>query len=218
MRLTDHVTLNFNRKMSTVAVFLDTKKAFDTTWHSGLLYKLSKLEFLTSLIKLIGSFPSQRKCTVRVEGEMSTPRIRQAGVPQGSVLSTTLFNTNINSAPQTHGVHLALVADDTSLYVTDRMEGFVVSNLQRGLISVDTWCERRYIKTNQDKTRGFYFFRRRRPPQCHFTLNGRHIPFVNSVKYLGVIFVKKVSWRLHTEMIETKVFRTFVTIYSQFKS
>jgi hypothetical protein len=25
--------------MSTAAVFLDIKKAFDTTWHSGLLYK-----------------------------------------------------------------------------------------------------------------------------------------------------------------------------------
>jgi hypothetical protein len=45
VRLTDHVTLNFNNKMSTAAVFLDIEKAFDTTWHTGLLYKLSK--FLT---------------------------------------------------------------------------------------------------------------------------------------------------------------------------
>jgi hypothetical protein len=42
MRLTDHVTLNFNIKMSPAAVFLDIEKAFDTTWHHGLLYKLSK--------------------------------------------------------------------------------------------------------------------------------------------------------------------------------
>jgi hypothetical protein len=41
MRLADHVTLNFNNKMSTAAVFLDIEKAFDTTWHSGLLYELS---------------------------------------------------------------------------------------------------------------------------------------------------------------------------------
>jgi hypothetical protein len=37
MRLTDHVTLNFNNEMSTAVVFLDIEKAFDTTWHSGLL-------------------------------------------------------------------------------------------------------------------------------------------------------------------------------------
>jgi hypothetical protein len=35
MRLTDHVTFNFNNKMSTAAVFLDIEKAFDTTRHSG---------------------------------------------------------------------------------------------------------------------------------------------------------------------------------------
>jgi hypothetical protein len=45
MRLTDHVTLNFNNKISTAAVFLDIEKAFGTTRHSGLLYKLSKLDF-----------------------------------------------------------------------------------------------------------------------------------------------------------------------------
>jgi hypothetical protein len=50
LRLTDHVTLNFNNKMSTAAVFLDIEKAVDTTWHSGLLYKLSKLEFSANFI------------------------------------------------------------------------------------------------------------------------------------------------------------------------
>jgi hypothetical protein len=73
MRLTDHVALNFNN-MSTAAVFLDIEKAFDTTWHTGLLYKLSKMDFSTSLFKLISS--------VSMEGEMSMPRIMQAGVVQ----------------------------------------------------------------------------------------------------------------------------------------
>jgi hypothetical protein len=75
MRLTDHVTLNFNNKMSMAPVFLDIEKAFDTPWHSGLLYKLSKLEFSTSLIKLIVSFLPQRKFRVSVECEISMPRV-----------------------------------------------------------------------------------------------------------------------------------------------
>jgi hypothetical protein len=37
MTLTDHVTLNFNNKISAVAMFLDIKKAIDTTWHPGLM-------------------------------------------------------------------------------------------------------------------------------------------------------------------------------------
>jgi hypothetical protein len=92
MRLVDHVTLSFNNNMSTATVFLDIKKAFDTTWHPGLLYKLSELEFPTSLIKLISSFLSQRKFRVSVEGKMSTPMEMQARVPQGSVLSPTLYS------------------------------------------------------------------------------------------------------------------------------
>jgi hypothetical protein len=149
---------------------------------------------------------------------MSTPREMQAGVPQGSVLSPTLYNMYINDAPQTHGVHLALFADDTCLYATDRKEGFIVRKLQRGLSSMETWCERWNIKINEDKTQGIYFSHSRRPPVSHLTLNGRNIPFVNSVKYLGVIFDRKVTWRLHTQMIEAQAFRTFIRVYSLFKS
>jgi hypothetical protein len=86
MRLTDQVTLNFNNNMSTAAVFLDIRKAFDTTWHPGMLYKLSKLKFSISLVKLISFFLSQRKLRVTVEGEMFTLRDIQAGVLQDSVL------------------------------------------------------------------------------------------------------------------------------------
>ena len=41
---------------------------------------------------------------------------------------------------------------------------------------------------------------------------------LKSVKYLGVNFDRKISWRVHIEKIETKAFRTFINIYSPFKS
>jgi hypothetical protein len=53
IKLTDNVTLNFNNNMSTPAVFLDIEKAFDTTWHLGLQYKLSELKFSISLMKFL---------------------------------------------------------------------------------------------------------------------------------------------------------------------
>jgi hypothetical protein len=44
-RLAYHVALYFNNSMSTTVVFLDIEKAFDPTWHSGLLYKLLNFIF-----------------------------------------------------------------------------------------------------------------------------------------------------------------------------
>lgn len=46
--LTDHVTLNFSNSTSMATGFLDIEKPFDITCHTGLLYKLSKLEFRQS--------------------------------------------------------------------------------------------------------------------------------------------------------------------------
>jgi hypothetical protein len=104
------------------------------------------------------------------------------------------------------------------LYARDRKEGYVLRKIQRGLDSMAAWCKRWNIKINEDKTRAIYFTRRNRPPDSLLTLNGRNIPFVNSVKYLGVLFDKRMTWRLHIQMIEAKAFRTFIRIYFLFKS
>jgi hypothetical protein len=80
-------------------VILDIETAFDAAWHSGLLHKISKLEFSTSVIKLISSFFSRRKFTVSVEGKMASPRELREGVPQYFVLSPTLYNMYINDPP-----------------------------------------------------------------------------------------------------------------------
>jgi hypothetical protein len=60
--------------MSTVAVFLDTVKAFHTIWHSVYDSYLSELKFSTGLIKLIASFLTYRKFKVLVDSEFSMPR------------------------------------------------------------------------------------------------------------------------------------------------
>jgi hypothetical protein len=48
--------------------------------------------------------------------------------------------------------------------------------------------------------------------EAHLTLNGLNILFVNHVKYLGVIFGKRIRWRPHIEIIKDKTFRIFIRI------
>jgi hypothetical protein len=124
----------------------------------------------------------------------------------------------VNDTPQAIVVHLALFADDTCVYATERKEGYVLRKLQRGLNSVEQWSKRWNIKINEVKTQAIYFFHRIRPSESLLTLNGRNIPFENNVKYLGVIFDKKIAWRPHIELIEAKAFRAFITTYYLFKS
>jgi hypothetical protein len=59
------------------------------------------------------------------------------------------------------------------------------------------------------KTQIVSFYHKLRLLEAHLTLNGRHIPFINYLKYPSVIFDEKAKWILHIETIETKVFRIF---------
>jgi hypothetical protein len=117
-----------------------------------LLYKLPKLKFLLSLIKLISSFLSQRKFIALVESEMSMPCGIQAGVLPGSILYPILYNIYIHTHTQCMYVCLnhmfqvadaclGLFADDTCIYVTEGKGGYVLRRLQQGLSTTEMWCE-----------------------------------------------------------------------------
>jgi hypothetical protein len=71
MRLTDHNAINFNNNMSTAAVFLDIEKGFESKWHLGMLYKISKIIIFGQSNKLASSFLFQK---IQSLGRMSTPR------------------------------------------------------------------------------------------------------------------------------------------------
>jgi hypothetical protein len=55
-------------------------------------------------------------------------------------------------------------------------------------------------------------------PEAHLSLNGRNIPFVNNVNYLGGIFDKRITWISHIEIIQAKVFRLLIRNYTLLKN
>jgi hypothetical protein len=114
--------------------------------------------------------------------------------------------------------HLALFSDATCVYATEKHECRVLNKLQRGLTAVGSWCQRWNIKINEGKPRAMYFSKRRRMPRYGLQLNGRNIPFLNSVKYLGVIFDKRMPWRWHIEKIAAKALGKYIRTHSILKS
>jgi hypothetical protein len=83
---------------------------------------------------------------------------------------------------------------------------------------VKSRCDHCNIKISEGKTQAIYFSSRLRVPEDILQLNGWNIPLVNKVKYLGVIFDRKMTWRLHIERTIARALGAFITTYSLFKS
>ena len=91
----EHVKTSSYEGRSPVLVLLDSKKAFDSSWHRGLVYKLLNYKFPIPLCKLILSYLTNRKISVKVGSSTSDELTIVAGVLQDSVLSPFLFNIYI---------------------------------------------------------------------------------------------------------------------------
>lgn len=72
-------------------VLRDITKAFDKVWHLGLKYKILHLGLPTTFEKLLCYFLDDRKAKIKVGNFMGNSFQLGCGVPQGSVLSPTLF-------------------------------------------------------------------------------------------------------------------------------
>ncbi len=105
----------------TLSVALDLSKAFDRVWHKSLLSKLLFFGFYPSLCSFISSFLSGRSISAVVDGQSSSPKPINSGVPQGSVLSPTPFLLFINDLSITN-CPIHLYADDSTLHFSTSFE------------------------------------------------------------------------------------------------
>ena len=71
LRLTEAISSGLDRKGTTVAIFLDIGKAYDSTWHTGLVYKLIHMGLPGELIKVLDSYLAHRAFRVRMDGTLS---------------------------------------------------------------------------------------------------------------------------------------------------
>ena len=97
IRLESFIRYSFLKGSHVVSIFFDLEKAYDTVWKYGVIRDLHKVGLRGRMPMFIQNFLSNRVFRVRLGSVYSDIHGQEMRVPQGSILSVTLFILKINS-------------------------------------------------------------------------------------------------------------------------
>ncbi|KAG1679878.1 RNA-directed DNA polymerase from mobile element jockey [Nymphon striatum] len=134
----------------------------------------------------------------------------EMGVPQGSILSVTLFSLKINDIVNhvKSGTECFLYVDDLVVAYASKSISTIEKHLQLSLNKIEKWTNENGFKFSSSKTVIMHFCLLTRPhhdPQLR--LGSSPIPLVNSTRFLGLIFDKKLNFLKHMQVLKSKCLR-----------
>ena len=207
VRLESFIRNAFLNKQEVVSIFFDLEKAYDTTWKYGILRDLHEAGLRGRMPVFISKFLENRNFRIRLGSTLSDAFQQEMGVPQGSILSVTLFSLKINSLVKVLNKDV-----EGSLYVDDFLMSYRAKNtnscerqLQGCLHKIEDWCNENGFKFSPTKTVCIHFHRKKGIlPEPELLLNGKKINVVKETRFLGVIFDQKLSFIPHLKALKTK--------------
>ncbi|KAL8578289.1 hypothetical protein ACOMHN_005680 [Nucella lapillus] len=146
------------KNKKTVATFFDIKKAFNSVWHAKLLNKMGALGITGWMYNFIQTFLDSREITVKVGPSVPRSHILDMGVPQGSVITPTLFSIMLHDIlttlqPQKKPPTISLFADDLAIWshisdhaITNQMPAF-----QRNIDSIQNYMSNNGFELSAEK-------------------------------------------------------------------
>ena len=188
--LTDDLFKNINEGRTTLATFIDLRKAFDTVNTEILIRKLHCAGIRGNVLKWCSSYLSNRfQCTF-VNGVKSNQLHVTCGVPQGSVLGPLFFLVYVNDIQgAVKNCGIKLYADDTVLYQDGINVAEANVKLQISVNRFKEWCDVNALTINASKTKIMAFASRSRVKKCKevdIRIDGEKLKLVPYFKYLGL--------------------------------
>ncbi len=184
-------------KRKVVACALDVQAAYDSVWHAGLSWKLSRLPLPKNLIGWITDFLRDRKLQARVAGFLSKSVVVNCGVPQGSPLSPLLYilyTADLLEEPSPNTITEAY-ADDLTISAVgiDFTDAEIAA--QNEIDRISHWAKLWRQKFNASKSEVMPFAWL--PTAINITLDGINVPQVDTLRILGLHFDPRLTWRKH---------------------
>jgi hypothetical protein len=168
--------------------------ADDTAWNLGILYDLDEVGFRGRMPHFIDSFLQSREFKVRVGSTLSDSVDQEMGVPQGAILSVTLFSIKINNLAKVLNDNIdgSLFVDDFSISCRGSNMATVERQLQLCLNKINKWSLENGFRFSKAKTNVLHFCNKRKlhnDPELF--LDRIPLNVVKEAKFLGLIFDNK---------------------------
>ena len=165
--LTDDLFCQINEGNTTIAAFVNLRKAFDTVNTKILLDKLNNAGIRGNVLKWCTNYLSNRSQCTFVNNVKSRLLPVTCGVPQGSALGPLFFLVYVNDihdAVQSCGVKI--YADDTVLYQSGVNCNEAETKLEDSVNKFKEWCDVNVLTINASKTKVMVFGSRSKVKKC----------------------------------------------------
>ena len=187
----------------TEAIFIDLEKAYNKVITKTLIQKSIDANTPNQITLWVTNFLKNR--TVEIESNTKIKMLVTNGLPQGDVISPTLFNLctkDIHNKITNENTKLIQYADDFVIIARGKDQNELKTNLQTSLNSFINEKEELNLPINTDKTKYMIFNNKNQ----NFNLNIRntHIEITNTYKYLGTIIDNKLKFHKHIEYLRNK--------------
>ena len=188
--------------------FIDFKKAFDCVQHEQLLTKLQKnFGILGPLHNWLKSYLCNRLQYTVVSGVKSKMQSVSVGIPQGSVLGTTLFALYTSDLPSSvPSGETYMFAYDTTIYCIAENGDQAIHQLNKALKELYSWCLNNRLTPHPKKSEVMLLSKTNTVgPTPPVIIGGCLVKLVNKSRLLGVTMDDRLTWPPHLSEVKNSL-------------